>query len=133
MSSFKKLSVKELKSIIATYRKEHLPLVRYSKLKKNELITVLESKFTLKDGNLYLKSQSPAVAPVQKAKKRITPTPVAPTPKPSDLRIQMNADMNKVRTDDQEKFNAIVRKLDSNKATKGQKHMMMLLSDLKIR
>ncbi len=53
--SFNKLSVKGLKLLIAKYKKEHMPLVRYSKMKKPELVALLESKFYIKEGKMYLK------------------------------------------------------------------------------
>jgi hypothetical protein len=67
--SFNKLKVKELKSIIATYKKQHC-LSNYSKLRKADLIKVLEAKFDIKDGKLLLKSISQTET---KQKKRITP------------------------------------------------------------
>ena len=52
---FEKMKVKELKAIIAKYKKEHV-LSNYSKLKKKQLVEILNSKFDLKDGKIYLKS-----------------------------------------------------------------------------
>ena len=67
--SFNKLKVRELKSIIATYKKQH-ELSNYSKLRKAELVKVLEAKFDIKDGKLVLK---PISQPETKQKKRIAP------------------------------------------------------------
>ncbi len=63
--SFTKLSVRNLKHIIATYKKEHC-LSNYSKLRKAQLIELLEQKFTIKDNRLTLK---PVQQPISKQKK----------------------------------------------------------------
>ena len=57
---FEKMKVKELKAIIAKYKKEHV-LSNYSKLKKKQLVEILNSKFDLKDGKIYLKNKSVAI------------------------------------------------------------------------
>jgi hypothetical protein len=51
---FDHLKVKELKALIKQCR-SHAMIKKYSHMKKDQLIELLESKFTLKDGNLYLK------------------------------------------------------------------------------
>ncbi len=79
--SFTNLSVRNLKHIIATYKKEHC-LSNYSKLRKAQLIELLEQKFIIKDGRLILK---PTTQPVTKQKKRITPQLISVTPEPTTI------------------------------------------------
>jgi len=67
--SFESLTVKKLKALISVYKKEH-SIVNYSKLKKKDLLSVLNLKFSLLDNKLILK---PKDIPVVKQKKRITP------------------------------------------------------------
>ena len=74
---FNHLTVKELKGFIQKYR-EQVMVTEYSHLRKADLITWLESRFILRDGNLYLKSSQTTNQPAQqtttiKTKKRITP------------------------------------------------------------
>ena len=76
--SFNKLSVKSLKHLISTFKKEH-NLANYSKLKKKELVALLEQKFTLKDGQMFLKYDT-VPPPVQKVKKRIVPELISALP-----------------------------------------------------
>ena len=110
MSSFNKLSVKGLKSLIAHYKKEHMPLVRYSNMKKHELVSLLESKFTLRDGKMYLKKvTSTPTTPVTSKK------PVAKKPVTSSMGDEMNAHMHHVRTADQDTLNAAIKRIENNK------------------
>ena len=76
--SFTKLSVRNLKHIIATYKKEHC-LSNYSKLRKAQLIELLEQKFTIKDNRLILK---PVQQPISIQRKRIIPQLVASSYEP---------------------------------------------------
>ena len=69
---FSKMKVKDLKQIIKVYKNEHF-LNNYSKLKKNELVELLSSKFELKENKLYLKSVVTESESKPKQKKRITP------------------------------------------------------------
>ena len=79
--SFTDLSVRNLKHIIATYKKEHC-LSNYSKLRKAQLIELLERKFIIKNDRLVLK---PITQPVTKPKKRITPQLISSTPEPTTI------------------------------------------------
>jgi hypothetical protein len=51
---FENMTVNELKGLVRDYRKHH-NIIKYSKMKKEELITALNNYFILKDGQLYLK------------------------------------------------------------------------------
>jgi len=83
--SFNKLSVKSLKHLISTFKKEH-NLANYSKLKKKELVALLEQKFTLKDGQMFLKNNT--APPVQKVKKRIVPELISALPPPPVQKVK---------------------------------------------
>ncbi len=76
--SFTKLSVRDLKHIIATYKREHC-LSNYSKLRKAQLIELLEKKFIIKDNRLILK---PVQQPISIQRKRIIPQLVASSYEP---------------------------------------------------
>ena len=76
--SFTKLSVRNLKHIIATYKREHC-LSNYSKLRKAQLIELLEKKFIIKDNRLILK---PVQQPISIQRKRIIPQLVASSYEP---------------------------------------------------
>ena len=76
--SFTKLSVRDLKHIIATYKREHC-LSNYSKLRKAQLIELLEKKFIIKDNRLILK---PVQQPISIQRKRIIPQLITSAPKP---------------------------------------------------
>lgn len=78
--SFSDLTVKTLKQIIATYKKEHT-LANYSKLRKAKLIELLEQKYAIKDNKLYLKN----VTQETKTKKRITPQLISSSPPKSAI------------------------------------------------
>ena len=84
--SFNKLSVKSLKHLISTFKKEH-NLANYSKLKKKELVALLEQKFTLKDGQMFLKYDT-VPPPVQKVKKRIVPELISALPPPPVQKVK---------------------------------------------
>jgi hypothetical protein len=97
---FTKLTVKELKKIISTFKKQH-NLANYSHLKKKDLIHMLEAKYILKDGKLYLKPiATPIIAPTIVEKTNIAPIPVT-----SNINDQLKNIPNK------------------NIGTKGQQHM----------
>ncbi len=76
--SFTKLSVRDLKHIIATYKREHC-LSNYSKLRKAQLIELLGKKFIIKDNRLILK---PVQQPISIQRKRIIPQLVASSYEP---------------------------------------------------
>jgi len=72
--NFDTMKVKDLKRIITAYKKEAM-IQNYCKLKKKQLIELLQSKFDLKDGKLYLKQSIPSEQSKPKPKKkRIAPT-----------------------------------------------------------
>ena len=64
---FETFKVKDLKTLISTYRKYH-NIKGYSKMKKGQLIVELEKRFIIHEGKLVMKGpEQPLV------KKRITP------------------------------------------------------------
>ena len=87
MSSFNELKVKDLRRIIIEYKKK-VSITKYSKLRKAQLVELLESRFKLHNGSLYLRQADTAPAsapapPAARAKKRIAPQIVsAPVPAP---------------------------------------------------
>ena len=94
MSSFNELKVKDLRRIIVEYKKR-VGITKYSKLRKAQLVELLESKFKLHNGSLFLRHANTAptsvtAPPPARAKKRITPQLVTtqvpepvPTPPPA--------------------------------------------------
>jgi hypothetical protein len=70
MSDFNEYTIKGLKKMISTFRSHNIVIKNYSKLKKPELIALLNQHFSLKDGQIFKKILEPA--PV-KIKKRIAP------------------------------------------------------------
>ena len=91
---FDHLKVKELKNLVSTYRKYH-NIRGYSKMKKAQLISELNKRFIIQNGQLILKAESH----VSKEKKRITPVFVdqLPTEKTQPFgsmkqKIQSNAE-----------------------------------------
>jgi hypothetical protein len=76
---FSTFTVKQLKALIKHF-KDHHTIKNYSKLKKAQLIEQLDSRFEIKDNQLYLKN-APAVEPkAKRTKKAVQPTVVPEAP-----------------------------------------------------
>jgi hypothetical protein len=54
---FATFTVKQLRSLIRTFKEHHN--IKYSKLKKAQLVAELEKRFVIKDNKLYLKDEIP--------------------------------------------------------------------------
>jgi hypothetical protein len=94
---FSKFTVKQLKALIKHF-KDHHTIKNYSKLKKAQLIEQLDSRFEIKDNQLYLKD-GPTIEPkVKKVKK--TPTKVAQPPVQQDAPARQDS-----LTDGQRRYN----------------------------
>jgi hypothetical protein len=80
---FRKFTVNQLKALIKQF-KEHHTIRNYSKLRKAQLVAQLESRFEIRDNQLYLKN-APATEPKAiRVKKTIVPTVVSDAPQRQD-------------------------------------------------
>jgi hypothetical protein len=72
---FDQMKVRELRTLISNYRQYHT-IKGYSKMKKAELVAELSRRFTVHNGQLFMKQSTASSA----AKKRINPAFVGQLP-----------------------------------------------------
>jgi hypothetical protein len=73
---FEKLTVKKLKSLISTFKKEHNVIGSVSKMKKADLVKEMEEHFDLFNDKLIIKSKQ---TPIEKVAKKKVTTEYVPT------------------------------------------------------
>jgi hypothetical protein len=83
---FSTFTVKQLKKLISDFKKHHT-IKNYSRMRKQQLIAELETRFEIRDNQLYLKNAptvEPKVKRVKKTKTVAQPTVVPDAPQRQD-------------------------------------------------
>jgi hypothetical protein len=105
---FSTFTVKQLKALIKQF-KDHHKIKNYSKLKKAQLVEQLESRFEIKDNQLYLKN-APTVEPKAKRTKRAVQPAVVPQAPQAPQAAQKQDGLTAGQRTLQNKINAIEQK-----------------------
>jgi hypothetical protein len=114
---FASCTVKQLKALIKHF-KEHHAIKNYSKLKKAQLIEQLQSRFEIKNNQLFLKNAQAVEPKAKRTKKTVQPTVVPEAPqaaqKQDGLTVGQRTLQNKINAIEQKAKASQNYKKDSN-------------------